>query len=103
CKQAVNECFIKTKKHIKLSKSTLGQRINGGWSTHEVHEEQKWLSAAEEHIVIDYAIKCANWGFPLRHQRLKEHIDKIARACHRDKFPTDGIGKQWMWRFVSDH
>jgi hypothetical protein len=103
CKQATNECFNKTKKRIKLSKSTLGRRVKGGQSTHEVHKEQKWLTDPEEHVVINYAIECANRGFPLSHRRLKEHVDEIAGARHSNKFPANGVGCQWTRRFVSDH
>jgi hypothetical protein len=71
--------------------------------TREAHEEQKWLTSDEEWVVIDFAVECANRGFPLSHRRLKEHVDEIARARWGDKFPTDGVGKQWMTWFVSDH
>jgi hypothetical protein len=57
----------------------------------------------EERVVIDFAVECANCGFPLSHRRLKEHVDKIARARWGDKFPADGVGKQWTTWFVSDH
>ncbi|KAJ7750640.1 hypothetical protein B0H16DRAFT_1230084, partial [Mycena metata] len=97
------ECLANTKKTIHLSKTTLHRRVNGGRSTREAHEDQKWLTIDEERVVIDFAIECANHSFPLSHRRLKEHVDEIARARWGDKFPADGVGKQWTRQFVSDH
>lgn len=102
-KQAQRECVAETKKIIKFSKATVAQRVNGGRSTREAHEDKKWLTSDEERVVIDFAIDCANRGFPLNHRRLKEHVDEIARARWGDRFPAQGVGKQWTRRFVSDH
>lgn len=103
CKQAEDECSQETKKVVKLSKSTLGRRIHGGRSHHDAHEEQKWLSTEEINAVVDYAIACADRGFPLSHKRIKEHVDEIAHARWGDKFPEEGVGKQWTHRFISDN
>jgi hypothetical protein len=39
----------------------------------------------------------------LSHRRLKEHVDQILHARLGDKFPAEGVGKQWTQHFVSDH
>ncbi|KAJ7724118.1 hypothetical protein B0H16DRAFT_1786475, partial [Mycena metata] len=96
-KQAEAECLAQ-KKIVRLSKATLARRVKGGRSTREAHEEQKWLTSDEERVVIHAAIDYANRGFPLSHRRLKEHVDEIARARWGDKFPADGVGKQWTRR-----
>ncbi|KAJ6543095.1 hypothetical protein B0H19DRAFT_855314, partial [Mycena capillaripes] len=66
-KQAERECLAEKKKIVMLSKSTLHRRVNGGRSTREAHEEQRWLNDEEEKVVIALAIDCANRGFPLSH------------------------------------
>jgi hypothetical protein len=101
--QEMEKCLRETKKVVKLSKSTLLRRINGGRSIQEAHEERKWLSKEEEDTVVKYAIECANHNFPFSHQWIKEHIDEIACAYWGDAFPKGGIGKQWTHRFISNH
>lgn len=103
CEEVEKKCFHETKKVVKLSKSTLSRRINGGRSVQEAHEESKWLSKEEADTVVKYAIECANRNFPLSHKRIKEHVDEIASARWGDAFPKGGVGKQWTHRFVSDN
>jgi hypothetical protein len=61
------------------------------------------LSKEKANTVVKYAIECANCNFPLSHERIKEHVNEIARACWGDAFPEEGVGKQWTHRFVSDY
>jgi hypothetical protein len=103
CQQAEQECLLQTKKVVKLSTSTLSRHINGGRSIRDAHEQRKWLSKEETDAVVDYAINCANRGFPLSHKRIREHVNEIARARWGAKFPEEGVGKQWTTRFISDN
>jgi len=41
----------------------------------------------------------AHRGFPLSHQRLKEHVNDICSACLGASFPVKGIGLNWTYRF----
>ncbi|KAJ7044370.1 hypothetical protein C8F04DRAFT_895105, partial [Mycena alexandri] len=61
------ECLAVDKKIVILSLSTLQRHVTGGRSIRDAHEEQKWLSKAEAKVVIDFAIACADRGFPLSH------------------------------------
>ena len=42
-------------------------------------------------------------GFPLSHRRLKEHVDEILCAQLGDKFPEEGVDRNWTQRFVEKH
>ncbi|KAE9385473.1 hypothetical protein BT96DRAFT_788127, partial [Gymnopus androsaceus JB14] len=54
-------------------------------------------------VVISYALELACWGHPLDHQQLKEHVDEICCSRLGSKFPEEGIGKRWTYRFVAQH
>ena len=41
-----------------------------------------------------------NQGFPLSYHRLQEHVNEILQARLGDKFPEEGIGKQWSHWFI---
>lgn len=69
----------------------------------QVNAERGWLSEEEAETVIAYVIECAEVGFGLDHQRLKEHVDEICRARYGDKFPKEGVGKQWTSRFIEQY
>ena len=64
-----------------------------------VNAERSWLVKEEVETVIGYTVECAETGFGLDHRRLKEHVDEIAHT-YGEKFPKNGIGKQWTHRFV---
>jgi hypothetical protein len=42
--------------------------------------DRSWLSDSEVTIVIDFINEMAQRGFPLSHERLKEHVDDICSA-----------------------
>jgi len=81
---------------------TIRRRAEGGRSIRESNAEKRWLSDAEEKVVVDYAIELANRAFPLSHRRLKEHVDEIIHAHHGDQvhqgnkatFPEGGVGEK---------
>ncbi|KAK6993235.1 hypothetical protein R3P38DRAFT_2448362, partial [Favolaschia claudopus] len=101
--KAQEEYHAQTGLVLKLAKSRVHRRVHGGRSRQEAADERNWLTPEEVKIVIDFAIEYANRGFALSHKRLKEHVDSILRARLGDKFPAEGVGKQWTARFVSDH
>jgi len=53
--------------------------------------------------VIDYTIEMGEWGHPLSHLRLKEHVDENLCAQLGLKFPESGVGQQWTYYFVLKH
>lgn len=77
--------------------------MKGGKSKAESNAENEWLLKEEERKVIKYAGEMAYHGFPLRHRRLKEHIDAIPHARLCDAFPKKGVGVNWMDHFMEKH
>jgi len=67
------ECWSKTKVKINIQKSTLQRRIKGEKSQAQSNAEKGWLTDEEAAVVIAYAIKLADQGWPLSQQRLQEH------------------------------
>ena len=57
----------------------------------------------ETEVVIDYAIECGDWGFPLSHCHLWEHVNEILQARLGDKFPKGGVEQKWTNWFVEKH
>jgi hypothetical protein len=85
---------------IHLSFATLG-RLASGHQTHlEANEHRRWLTPIEDDIIVAFSIEIGARGFPLSHCRLKDHVDRIARARLGDKFPAEGVGKNWTNRFM---
>jgi hypothetical protein len=77
--------------HIHLSFATLGRLASGHHSRSEANEHRRWLTPIEDDIIVAFSIEIGARGFPLSHRRLKEHVDRIARARLGDKFPTKGV------------
>jgi len=48
-----------------VSKSTLQCLVNGGISMSAFNASKQRLTHAEEHIVVDFCLESADWGFPL--------------------------------------
>ncbi|KAI0372544.1 hypothetical protein BV20DRAFT_902031, partial [Pilatotrama ljubarskyi] len=103
CREVETECFEKTKKIIKLSKTTVLERAKGRVSIRDFNGEKAWLTRDEEEVVVAFAIDTALRGFPLNHRRLKEHVDEICSAKLGDAFPPTGVGKEWTHRFLERH
>ena len=95
--------FSETGSVVRLSTSTLLRLVKGGKTCEEALEERAWLNIGESDIVIDFIIEMAHRGFPLSHQRLKEHVDLICRARHGSNFPATGVGINWTYRFSKRH
>ena len=66
-----------TGKDIKLSYSTLMCLAVGGKTRAQSNAEGCWLKNAEVDVIIAFIGDIANWGFPLSHRWLKEHVESI--------------------------
>ena len=99
CLEFENKCYLETGKVIKLCHMTLNRLVAGGMTRERANENRRWLSNGEEDIVIGFIVEIANRGFPLSHRRLKEHVDSICRARLGNKFPKNGVGLNWTYRF----
>ncbi|KAG2337496.1 hypothetical protein BDR05DRAFT_834485, partial [Suillus weaverae] len=53
--------------------------------------------------VVEYCLELGRRGFLIGHRRLKEHVDAILQARLREKFPAEGVGKNWTDQFVEKH
>ena len=76
-KDFVNLYKLKTVMNIKLSYCTLIRGADGGRSRAEANAAQSWLTDDKMEVIIKYIGEVGNWGFPLSHCRLKEHVDEI--------------------------
>ncbi|EJF56428.1 hypothetical protein DICSQDRAFT_37136, partial [Dichomitus squalens LYAD-421 SS1] len=103
CREVEQECFLETRKKITLPKSTVSARANGRTSIQDFNATKRWLTPAEEDVVVEFAIDAGLRGFPLTHRMLKDHVDAICRAKLPDSFPKDGVGKEWTQRFMDRH
>ncbi|KAI0730202.1 hypothetical protein C8Q72DRAFT_776678 [Fomitopsis betulina] len=70
CTEIENKCFAAMKKIIKISKTTLAWRVEGGHSLGSFNAEKSWLDADEMEAILSYAIELANRGSPLSHKHL---------------------------------
>src|ERR1700676_733131 len=92
-----------TGRTIKLCYNTLICSAAGGRSWAEANGAKSWLMKEETTVVIIYITKLGNRRFPLSHQRLKEHVDKILRTHLGDQFPALRVGKRWTQHFIEKH
>jgi hypothetical protein len=66
-----------TGKDVTIAPSTVLRVAKGGQLKSVVNAEKGWLLETEATTVINFVVEMAVRGFPLTHQRLKEHIDHI--------------------------
>jgi hypothetical protein len=93
-----------TRQDITLDNSYLCQHADKGtctWS--EANAAKSWLTKEEVEVVIEYVIECGDWGFPLSHRRLQEHVNEILQVQLGDKFPEGGVGKKWTNQLIEKH
>jgi len=88
---------------IHLSYSTLCRLADGGHTREQANDHRRWLTPIEESIVANFLIEMASQGWPESHRRIKEHVDRIARARLGAQFPSIGVGKNWTARFMLRH
>ncbi|KAH9010736.1 hypothetical protein EDB84DRAFT_1229869, partial [Lactarius hengduanensis] len=95
CRIISDDYHSRTQIRIHLDHNTLARLSNGGRSLTEANGEKSWLTSEEQDIIVQFVIESARRGFPLSPKRLREHTEYILRARLGDKFPEDGLGKNW--------
>lgn len=103
CKKITADYFAETKKTVQLAPSTLAALVKGGTPKSQSNAAKGWLLPSEIDTVINYAVEVAARGFPLNHNRLKEHVDEILCARLGNKFPKNGVGPGWTGLFIQRH
>lgn len=103
CKEVAAEYRRETGKIVEIHHTTVRNLLKGGRHLAVSNAEKSWLTLEETEAVISYALELALWGHPLDHRRLKEHVDEICRSRLGSKFPEEGVGKRWTYRFVARH
>jgi len=88
---------------IKLCHMTLKQHVGGGMMHERANAEWSWLTNSEVTIIINFINEMAHRGFPLSHERLKEHVNDICSARLGPAFPVQGVGVNWTYRFSKKH
>ncbi|KIJ99200.1 hypothetical protein K443DRAFT_65933, partial [Laccaria amethystina LaAM-08-1] len=54
-------------------------------------------------VVVDFLLEMGQLGWPENHRRIREHVNLIANARLGQKFPNEGVGKNWTARFMQRH
>ncbi|KAH9079561.1 hypothetical protein EDB83DRAFT_2198848, partial [Lactarius deliciosus] len=103
CQIISDDYYSRTQIRIHLDHNTLARLSNGGRSLTEANGEKSWLTSEEQDIIVQFVIESARRGFPLSPKRLREHTEYILRAHLGDKFPEDGLGKNWPTQFITKH
>ena len=75
----------------------------GARSIAESNRARSWLLPEEEEVVLEFALEIASRGWPLEKERIKAHVDNICRARLGDAFPGNGVGLNWVDRFLKHH
>jgi len=100
CDTISQEHYRDTGDIIKLSHMTLSRLAAGGTTQARANAERGWLLDSEVDVVIEVITDLAERGFPITHKRLKEVVDTICFARLGDKFPAEGVGINWTYRFA---
>lgn len=103
CEEVSQAHFAATGHRISLSKSTLQRHVKGGKIKSVSNAEKGWLTEEESKLVVSYAIDQAERGFPLKMKELKQHAEDLLKARLGGAFPSTGLGKHWVERFVRKH
>ena len=103
CKTVSDDYYSRTQIRVHLDHNTLARLSNGGRSLTETNGKKSWLTNEEQDIVVQFIIELARRGFPLSPKRLREHTEHILKARLGDQFPEDGLGKNWVTRFITKH
>ena len=78
--------------------TTLRRRLGGGVSCALAHESQQLLTVAEEKAVVRWIYRLEEFGFPPRTQHVKEAVSLLKESTW-----TEGVGKNWITRFLNRH
>jgi hypothetical protein len=103
CRDFENLYFNETGVKISLSHATLARLSDGGHTCLEAQEHRRWLTNIEEDVVVDFLLEMGQLGWPENHRRIREHVNLIANARLGQKFPNEGVGKNWTARFMQRH
>jgi hypothetical protein len=103
CRDFENLYFNETGVKISLSHATLARLSDGGHTRMEAQEHRRWLTNIEEDVVVDFLLEMGQLGWPENHRRIREHVNLIANARLGQKFPNEGVGKNWTARFMQRH
>lgn len=99
CSQYSELCFEETGERIQLNFMTLKRHSEGGTTRQEANEDLRWLTDAEETLLVNFLNDMGARGFPYSHKRTKEVVDMICTARLGDDFPETGVGINWTYRF----
>jgi hypothetical protein len=83
-----------------VAESTLRGRLNGKRSKQQSRIDQQKLTPAEENAIKGWIFKLDDWGFPPRHQYVKDMALDFIKS-HGVAAPK--LGKNWLTRFLSRH
>jgi hypothetical protein len=79
-----------------VAESTLRDRLKGKRSRQECRIDQQALTPAEENAIKGWIFKLDDWGFPPRHQYVKDMALDFIKS-HGIQSPK--LGKNWLTRF----
>lgn len=103
CDEVSQAHFAETGHRINLSTSTLQRHVKGGKPKSKSNAEKGWLTEEEGELVVSYAVDQAERGFPMKLKELKRHAEELLRVRLGVSFPSTGLGKHWVERFVRKH
>jgi hypothetical protein len=86
-----------------VSKDTHSRLAKGGISMTSFNESKQNLSPAQEHILVDYILACADQGFPMTHPQIVTHANSIITSeSNKDILPID-LQSNWCDWFLVQH
>jgi hypothetical protein len=83
-----------------IAYSSLRDRLAGAKNRQEAHVEQQNLTPVEENAIKKWILKLDDWGFPPKHQYVKDMACDFLRS-HGIRKPK--LGKNWITRFLNRH
>ncbi len=98
CREVQQQYFNETGKSILPVYVTLKRRLEGMPSARESNQARGWLKQPETEAITAFAIACGNRGFPLSHDRLREHINQVLGARLGQSF--QGVGVNFVARWI---
>src|SRR6266487_911617 len=88
-------------KEFHVCYTTLRNWAQGTRSATELAQSRRRLSLTEERVLVDLAVKSADFGFPLTHELLASYANSILKAREAENFKP--VGKNWTDRFISNY
>jgi hypothetical protein len=103
CIEFMNNHNKETGETIHINHATIINHAKGKPTCAQANTTKAWLTEGETKIVLEFIVEQGNWGIPLSHFRLKEHVDEILCAHLADAFWPEGVGKHWNNQFIERH